>query len=47
MGHPVGGRGYQTASPILVLPSRQGRPLFQDDRLRRGDFAPRSFRNRA
>jgi hypothetical protein len=32
------------ASPIDVLHSRQKRPLFQDDSLRRGEFAPRVFR---
>jgi hypothetical protein len=29
------------ASPIDVLHSRQKRPLFQDDSLRRGEFPPR------
>lgn len=29
------------ASPIRSFISRQKRPLFQDDKLRRGGFAPR------
>jgi hypothetical protein len=35
--------GSRVASPIWVLQSRQWRPLFQDDELRRGEFAPRGF----
>src|SRR5436305_15141999 len=31
------------ASPFWVLHSRQKRPLFKDDRLRRGDCAPRGL----
>jgi len=37
------GEGAKWAAPIWVLHSRQRRPLFQDDELRRGDCAPRSF----
>ena len=38
-----GGRGVLMASPIQVLHSRQERPLFQDDRLKRGEFTPRGL----
>jgi hypothetical protein len=34
------------ASPIWVLQSRQQRPLFQDDELSRGEFAPRGLGDR-
>jgi hypothetical protein len=33
------------ASPIEVLHSRQRRPLFQDDRSRRGEFPPRQAKS--
>jgi hypothetical protein len=35
----VGAKGL--ASPFEILHSRQKRPLFQDDSLRRGEFPPR------
>jgi hypothetical protein len=31
------------ASPVQILHSRQGRPLFQDDRLMCGDLTPRGL----
>jgi hypothetical protein len=42
----VQAEGHKVGFAIQVLHSRQQKPLFQDDALTRGDFAPRSLINR-